>query len=411
MNLKSFFDCRLRWTRSQLGSKNQKGVALMMAIFSLMLIVYLVMETVYEANVEYVVNANSVSRVKAYYAAKSGLDLSLLRIKLYTKLKTQFGAQIPPEKLQVLDLIWSFPFTWPPMIPEEASGVDQEMVKDTVKESKMDAVYATTIVDEGSKIDINDLGSPSKGLRDLTKKLLLQIFENQLQNDDEWARQNSDLKYEEVINNIADWVDKDTNSQNRGDEKAFYSSFGVQELPPNRGFRTVEELRLVAGMNESIFNMLKDRVTVYGMKAINPNQASGEVLKALDPSMSEKVVGAILTRRNDPKIGPFKDENEFWSFANSEGANVPADVQKAYFLVFTEVTSFRIKSVGEFAGVSREIEAIVYDFSSAADAVATQLQKEASGNTGQPGTGAKTATPANNPLPKGPPRIVYFMER
>lgn len=404
----------MKFTRDLLGRKNQKGVALIMAIFSLMLIVYLVTETLYETNVEYIVNSNSVSRVKAYYAAKSGLELSLLRIKIYNKIKTQLGDKIPPERMATLDLIWNFPFAWPPVMPSEASSVDKDMLKDTIKESKMDATYITNINDEGTKIDLNDLGSPSKGLRELTKKLLLQIFQNRMQNDDQWADNNQDLKYEEVINNIADWVDKDTTSQNRGDEKQFYQNLNGSgdniELPPNRGFRTVDEIRLVAGMNEEIYNMLKDRVTVYGMKAINPNHASPEVLKALDASMNDKVVAAIISRRNDPQQKPFQSESEFWSFVNSEGANVQPDVQKTFFLSFSDVLSFRIKSIGEYVNVTREIEAVVYDFSGAAATVAAQLKKEAIlAAGGQPASGNSNIP--KDPLPKGPPRIVYFIER
>lgn len=404
----------MKWTKKTLSSQNQKGVALVMAVFSLVLIIYLVTETIYETNVEYIVNSQSINRVKAYYAAKSGLELSLVRIKLYNKIKTQFGSQIPPDRLSTLDLIWSFPFSWPPLIPDEASGVDKELVKDKIKESSMDAVYVTSIMDEGSKIDLNDLGSPSKSLRELNLRLLMQIFDNRLENDDEWARRNSNVNFKEVINNIADWVDPDTTSLNRGDEKQFYRDLGAPELPPNRGFRTVDELRLVAGMTEEIFQMLKDRVTVYGMKAINPNHASAEVIKALDASISEEVAQTIINRRSDPQLGPFKSASEFWSFVNAEGGRVTQEVQDSYNLVFTEVMSFRIRSVGEFANVQREIEAIVYDFSGAATAVASQLQKEATGSTGGSGQSQSSGGNQNKSqtaLPKGPPRIVYFIER
>lgn len=411
----------MRFTRHLLGRKNQKGVALIMAIFCLTLIVYLVTETLYETNVEYIVNSNSVNRVKAYYAAKSGLELSLLRIKLYNKIKNQLGDKLPPDRVATLDLIWSFPFAWPPVLPAETNSVDKDLVKDTVKDSKMDATYLTTISDEGSKIDVNDLGSPSKGLRELTKKLLLQIFQNRMQNDDNWAENNRELKFEEVINNMADWVDKDTTSQNRGDEKQYYQNLNSLsgqdiELPPNRGFRTVDEIRLVAGMTETMYDMLKDRVTVYGMKAINPNHASAEVLKAMDPSINDKVISAVMGRRNDPQQKPFQSEGEFWGFINSEGGNVTEETQKSYVLSFSDVVSFHIKSIGEFSNVSREIEAIVYDFSGAAIAVADQLKKEAAeaaggSAPGGPGSGSGKSNIPKDPLPKGPPRIVYFIER
>lgn len=387
-------------------------------MFTVVLITYIVTEILYDSSVEYAVNATAVNRVKAYYAARSGYQLSLLRVKLYKKVQAQLGDQIPDGQKKLLDMIWQMPFSWPPMIPEGAGGVDKDIVKDKVKESMMDTNYSTTISDEGSKIDINDLGSPSKGLREITKKLLLQIFENQMKNDDEWARQNENLQFAKVIDNMADWVDGDLTAGTSGDERSNFAEIKSEKpYPPNRSFRTAEELRLVPGMTDAIFNMLKDRITVYGTRSINPNHASGDLLKSLDPSITSEVVTKILSRRADPDKGPFKDDNEFWSFVNAEGANVSEETQKAIPLIFSQVTNFRIKSIGEFGNSTREIEAVIFDFSSVSQSIASRLQNEANQAIGAtpPADGNKkdksTKTKANEPLPKGPPRVVYFIER
>jgi general secretion pathway protein K len=404
----------MKFTRRLLGRQNQSGIALLIAVFTVVIITYLVTEILYDTNVEYVVNSGAINRLKAYYAAKSGLEISLLRIKIYTKVQKQLGSQIPPAQRKLLDLIWEFPFAWPPVIPDEASGVDKDMIKDKLKEAKMDASYVATITDEGSKIDLNDLVSPSKGLREVTKKLLMQIFENRMKNDEEWARKHAELRYEEVINNIIDWEDADSVSINGGDERAQYSNLTSDKpLPPNRGFRTIEELRMVAGMTDEIYDMLKDRVTIYGMRAINPNHATAEVLKALDPSINDEVVGKITSRRSDPTKGPFQNEGDFWGYVNAEGGNVSEANQKAIPLVFDEVTNFRIRSSGEFANASREIEAVVFDFNTVGSRIATRLSKDANPNQDQQKTDTKNPAPtgAKEQLPKGPPRIVYLIER
>jgi general secretion pathway protein K len=186
----------------------------------------------------------------------------------------------------------------------------------------------------------------------------------------------------------------------------------------------VDEVRMVAGMTDEIFDMLKDRITVYGTRAINPNNASGDVLKALDPTINDEVVSKIMGRRNDPNKGAFKDEKDFWGFVNAEGGNVSEENQKTIPLIFSQVTNFRIRSTGEFGGANREIEAVVFDFSSVGKTVAGRLQNEANtaagvnpqppnGTTPAPGgsTNANNSNKSNEPLPKGPPRIVYFIER
>ncbi len=407
----------MKFTKRLLG-QNEKGVALLLAMFTVVLITYIVTEILYDSSVEYIVNANAVNRVKAYYAAKSGYQLSLLRIKLYKKVQSQFGSQLPEGQKKLLDMIWQMPFSWPPIIPEEAGGVDKDMVQDKVKEAALDSNYSATITDEGSKIDVNDLGSPSKGLREITKKLLMQIFENQMKNDEDWARQNERLEFEKAVNNIADWVDGDLVGNTGSDERSNFGEIKSEKpYPPNRAFRTVEELRMVPGVNEEIFRMLKERVTVYGTRSINPNFASAELLKALDPSITQEVVSKILKRRDDPDKGPFKDENDFWSTVNGEGGNVSEETQKAIPLIFNQVTNFRIKSIGEYSNTTREIEAVVFDFSTVGFSIASRLQNEANQAIGATPSNPSekkdknTTTKNNEPLPKGPPRVVYFIER
>lgn len=417
------------FTRQQVS--NQKGIALLLAVFTVVIITYLVVEITYDTNVEYIVNANSVNRIKAYYAARSGLELSLVRIKLYKKVQQQLGKQMGSQA-KLLDLVWSFPFAWPLVIPDGTNEVDRGMIKDTLKESKMDSSYFTRIEDEGSKIDVNDLASDSKVIRELTRKQILNIFESKMK-DDKFAQKNRDLRFEEIVNNIQDWVDSDVQSLNRGTESEFYSQVNnsVLQMPPNRAFRTVEELRLVAGVTEDIFNLLKDRVTVFGMKAINPNHASKEVLMNLDPTITDEVASAVIKRRNtDNEGGPFKEgqdrcKSDFWGFVESKGARVSNEAKDNTPLNCSQVVNFRIHSVGEFAGVTREIDAVVYDLISGAGSVATQLKKESPTNPANPnganqgtnppgspqGTQPTNSTgPSNQPLPKGPPRIVYYNE-
>ncbi|MES3036329.1 MAG: hypothetical protein V4736_00355, partial [Bdellovibrionota bacterium] len=91
---------------------NQRGIALLMAISVVSLILYLAMEVMYETNVEYVVNAQSFNRLKSYYAAKSGVDISLLRVKVYNQIKKQTGGNAGPMG-PFLDQIWKFPLMWP----------------------------------------------------------------------------------------------------------------------------------------------------------------------------------------------------------------------------------------------------------------------------------------------------------
>lgn len=405
----------MKFTRRLLGQKNQKGVALLIAIFTMVFIFYLVTEILYESNVEYVVHAQSVNRLKAYYAAKSGLQLSLLRIKVYQQVSKQFGSKAQGPQKKLLDMIWSMPFAWPPVVPDEVDSVDKSMIKEKVKEAQMDATYLTTISDEGSKIDVNDLNSPSKGMREATRALLTQIYQNKIQNDEAWAAKHRDIKFDEIINSITDWETDTPTSLNGGSKQSLYSKYNDPNMPPNRAFRTIDEVRMVVGMTDDIWDLLKDRITVYGMHAINPNYATKEVLMALDASIKPEVADAIITRRNDDNQGGFfASAQDFWEFVNQKGGNVTPDAQKQIPLVFDAVYNFRIRSVGDFGSSTREITAVTFDLQSMASKIASQIQADAAGTAASGGGsgsgGSNSSATSTDPLPKGPPRIVYYNE-
>ncbi len=280
---------------------NNRGVALMIAISCIMLIMYFAMEISYDSNVEYIVNSQGLNRIKAYYAAKSGMQLSLLRIKIYQQAQSKFSAQLGNSPM--LEQIWKFPFAWPMPIPDELSAVDKDSFKKITKESSMDANYFVTIEDEGSKIDLNDLNSPSKALQESTKKQLLNIFIQKVKDDEEFGRVYSNTRFDELVNNIADWMSPKAQSLNGGDKRQKYGDLNqaVQSdyYPPNRGFRTLAELHMVPDMNDDFYALLEPRITIYGMKAINPNLATKEVLKSLDPAITDELVADIIKRRRN----------------------------------------------------------------------------------------------------------------
>ncbi|WP_374032650.1 general secretion pathway protein GspK [Bdellovibrio bacteriovorus] len=414
---------------------NAKGIALMIAIACIMLIMWIAMEVSYDSNVEYLVNSQGLNRVKAYYAAKSGMQLSLLRIKIYQQAQSKLGDKLGDTKM--LDQIWQFPFAWPLPIPDELSAIDKDAFKKAVADSTMDTSYIVTIEDEGSKIDLNDLASPSKSLQELTKKQLVTIFAQKIKEDENFQREYSNVRFDELVNNIADWMSPKSASLNGGDKRANYAELNQASqsdyYPPNRPFRSVAELHMVPGMNDDFYDLLAPRVTIYGMKGINPNIATREVLKSLDPAMTDEVVTEIIKRRDsEEEGGPFKCDqgggsSDFWQFVQGKGIRTegnPEDVP----LICDSVMNFKIRSTGEFAGATREITAIVMDLQKTASKVKSYVDKDkkaaaggdqSGGNPdpaaggGNPSGGSAGGSAGNNAtqIPKGPPRVVYWNER
>ena len=404
---------------------SKKGVALLLAMTSLILMVFVASEVSTDSTIEYVVNSQEINRIKAFYSARSSLDLALLRVKVYQQASRM---NLPPGFSQQINQIWQFPFAWPLPISAETSIATKDDVESAAKASIFDGQYTHTITDEGSKIDVNDLASPSKTLREITKKQILTIFESKIQNDEKFREVYQNYNFGELVNRIADWMSEKNSSENGGDKRQPFQSLG-ENYPPNRGFRTLDEMRLVPGMTEEFFNLMSGSVTIYGSKAINPNTTTKDVLKSLDPGITDEAITEALERRDDPdKGGPFKgassDEcrNDFKQFIESRGSRLAPEFDKIPFQC-DSVVNFKIEAIGMTGSgkgaVQKKITAYVMNTQKAAATIKSYLDKEkkeqdeANGIQPNPGAnpGPKTSAPAQDPLPKGRPRIVYWTEQ
>ncbi|MGE3758330.1 MAG: general secretion pathway protein GspK [Pseudobdellovibrionaceae bacterium] len=418
------------WQHLRRPVSGQKGMALFIAMVTIVLIMYLTMEVTYETSVDYIVNAQVVNKLKARYAAKAGLEISLLRIKIFQQAQAALGKSMG-SSAAMLDEIWQFPLAWPPVLPDETNKIDKDAVKKIVNESSMQASWRADIKDEGSRIDINDLASPSEQLRKSTREQLENIFKSKIEDDEEWSKDNRDFPYKEILNNITDWLDKDSVTiENQAEESSIYK--GAKGLPPNRNFRTIDEIRLVKGVTDEFFDVIAPRITIYGMKGINPNYAPKEVLMSLDVQVKEEIAQKIIERRDDPNLGPFEKAQDFWDFLDTLNVRIDDDVKKKIPIITDSVQNFRIISTGYFGSgdkiITSEIVAIVYDIDKIGTRVGKLMKEEETaknpppaGATGPtPGkTGADGTTPGGDSgssdkqseVAKGPPRIVYYSEK
>ena len=377
---------------------NEKGSAIMLSIFTVTFVIFLATEISQQTIMEYLTSATEVKKVQAQYAAEACMRLNLLRIKGYQQATQALGDKAPTA---VLDMIWQFPLSWPPTLPKEISSFDSSAIKKTVGGSLLKHQFISSISSEGGKIDINDLGSPSQGLRQKTRQQILQRLQTRVLNgDDSFAERYANFNFEELINNIADWIDDDQESLNGGGEQSYYSEFDNPFIPPNRPFKTMQELHMVAGMTDEIYEILTPQITLYGVKGINVNQAERDVLLSLfanfDVETANEVVTEILKRRNDPQLGgPFQDEKEFLGFLNGfiDADSFNNETEKVP-LFFGAELNFKINCIGVAGNRTREIEGIVYD----ATSVRVRLQEALLKDDKDPNANAQCQNLTGDPL-------------
>ncbi|MBU0554293.1 general secretion pathway protein GspK [Myxococcota bacterium] len=102
----------------------------------------------------------------------------------------------------------------------------------------------------------------------------------------------------EVIGNLIDWIDIDDNriyidpsnwhmAQGTGEgEDSYLRALEHRYRSKDAPFDSIEELRLVRGIDDRLFAYLKDKVTVHSVAQVNVNDASTEVIASLLQSHS-----------------------------------------------------------------------------------------------------------------------------
>ncbi len=391
---------------------NERGMAMILAVSTMALIIYLAVEIMYDTSVDYNVNAQELDRMKAYYTARGAVEIGLLRIKLYQSVRSKFGDQLQNTPYApYIDQIWSFPIQWP--LPTEfLSAVDKDATEEKKEESLMDSQYTLDIADEGSKIDINDLISPSETLRNNTERMLLSLFEERVKSDEAFRKEYGNFRFDDLVGAMKDFMSPSWNGSN-GDKRSQYSEFQSQELPPNRGFRTVGELRMLPYMDDNLFDMLEPRVTIYGLKGVNPNTATLEALQSLDPGITKDIAQVIIQERQK---NPFSSADGFFSFVSEKsGQKMKARKADEWPITFDSMTSFRVTANGAFQNSSRKIVAIVMDINKTSSRIKDFVDKDKPKDPNDPSAPVdkKPATKKNpaERLSKGPPRVVYWSEQ
>jgi general secretion pathway protein K len=134
------------------------------------------------------------------------------------------------------------------------------------------------LLSEAGKIDINNAELP-----------LLQTLMAQAPVEEE--------QQAKLIGAIIDWRDKDDLLSIEGAEKKEYQDAGLKYQPRNKPFQTSEELQMVLGMNERVFNWLEPLITVYSEQAqVNLKLASSKVLNVL-PNLDVTLIDSFVTTR------------------------------------------------------------------------------------------------------------------
>lgn len=109
----------------------------------------------------------------------------------------------------------------------------------------------------------------------------------------------NDVKSIELLHAILDWRDRDNLERKAGAEDNRYNTAGLAYGAKDGPFNSIDELRLVLGMTEKIFQQIKPALTIYSHQpGINPTLASRESLMAI-PGAQADIIDEFLSARGD----------------------------------------------------------------------------------------------------------------
>ena len=354
--------------KSLLFSKNrQKGMALIMVLSTIVFIILIVQETVFDTQIEYRSAVSELNSLIAYHAAKSGMEVNILRVKAYTKIMNNYGKNVKPFQSAV-DLIWRFPLQWPPPIPDSANSRQKEDLIKMKGDSFMNSGFITFIEPENSRIDINDLASPIPPLREWTALTLFRLIDFLHRKNKAQVEEIQEADILRIIDNIRDWVDPDS--------RIGTSTLSEPAGNANQSFTSLEELRQVEGVSDKLYAMLKPFITIYGEKGLNINTAPATLIKALHSSFPIELAEEIVTLRSTQSI--LFTEESFRQFLNEKGfydlvqdllppkkgsqdANNTNNPKPISYIYFDAPHNFRMHSIGSHGKNQKTLTATYFD--------------------------------------------------
>ncbi|MCP4692962.1 MAG: four helix bundle protein [Desulfobacterales bacterium] len=250
----------MQFCRTSRGSlHNEKGVALFLVLWVLMLLMVIVMEFCRTMRTEVNMTRNFKEETEAYYIAEAGLNRAVREL-------IKSGATPPTPGAAANEQLGNVFSQFLKNTPGQDTGDDLEEDESEKPVWRVDAdippisfgggAYKVSIGNESGKIDINR--ADEKLL-----KMLLDAFDLE------------ELDKSIIIDSIMDWRDPDDLHRLNGAEDDYYESLSPSYESRDAPLVSLEELLLVRGVTRELyFGGLSDMLTVYSPTSLRGNAAS-----------------------------------------------------------------------------------------------------------------------------------------
>jgi general secretion pathway protein K len=407
--------------------KSSAGIALFVIMSALAILTIIVAELSYSTHMQSRLAYNHIDGLKAFYNAKAGFKLGLLRLNLYKQVKDMLSQQNNSAMAQMvgpnlIEKIWSFPFFFPVPVTDEMGMTQKDAIDKFTKSSSLEGEFQINIKSLGSKLNLNQLlvrvaepnpspsASPSPAnqsqpgqpvaqaqptpqpnasptevdFKPVAHDMLNQQLNLRRETDREFAETYRDVTGQDIVSAIMMYVNPNPDMRQRPNLP------GAEEIiPKGTALYSLQELHMIEGIDDTLYDLIEPHFTVYSTPGININMADKQTLWGLIPEFTQDDLIKILEMRDHPDTGTlFASEDKFWeALGQTSVSNKVPDIkerlQKAGIKIITSEKSFLISVESRVGLAKRTIEAYV--------TLSTQ-QNNSANNQQQP---AQPAAPAN----------------
>ncbi len=378
-----------RWLKNQ-------GIALIFVLGTVAIISVIAIEMAQKVQMAKMMVVERRDSVKAMELAKAGFRWSIFRLQMdntLDKVPAIPGTNYGGKKDDFSEIQWNFPLTYPFPVTSilTQEGADGQPI--TPSDPGEDGTFSSTITDESSKINLNDVGSSTiqSGTRwSGAASVLVNLLASPRFAGFFSATSNKNIL--DIPRAIDDWTDSDTqvNYIRGGDENTEYKVENGAYKIKNGPLYTLDEVRMLAPMTYPLLHEMRPFVTVYPFDAklprlssqpinplgrININTAPVEIIAAL---FSQAALPSNRARLECAQslakarlIAAFRSikqggkEPSLMTFLQQSCGAVAGDSAKSFIetqvLDTLDVRSdvFRIEAIGFVGNIEKKIDAVV----------------------------------------------------
>ncbi len=312
--------------------RTARGIALLMVLASLAILSSLVVEFAYNSNVTYNLALNQKDRVQAYYLAESALNFSKLILKFDKEARKLAGEASSKlgRTIQIQPLYEMIPLNSELLrgiaqmeggaaseggegeeggeaAPEGSPGAGGAEalgafnLKGAESFLAFEGNFSSEIGEEDAKLNVNAFFnlSPAQKSYERLKSTLYHLL---LTDEFKGLFEDKFRGAKDLAQNIADYIDKDDAQNEPGGQERGREGVGggLQVQMKNAKLLSMEELMMVPGMTEDIFQKLKPYLTVYGA------DEKIFVCRAKDPLVRSLI---LAYTENNTRMEPVRDDN------------------------------------------------------------------------------------------------------